>query len=92
MYNVVYTTRIKRDMKRLKKQGKDINEVVRTLKLLATGEPMPAQYRDHALHGELEGFREYHLEGDWLVVYQIDKGELILLAVASGSHAQILGM
>lgn len=35
--------------------------------------PMPAEWRDHKLNGELEGFRECHVKGDLLLIYQIHK-------------------
>ena len=91
MYQVIYTKRMKKDIKRVKKRGKDISKLVAVLDLLKTGEPLPENYRDHQLEGNLNDFRECHIENDWLLVYQINEGELILFATAMGTHADIFG-
>jgi mRNA interferase YafQ len=60
------------------------------LYLLAALSDMPPQLRDHQLTGNLKDFRECHIEPDWLLMYQIKENELILLAVGTGSHADLL--
>lgn len=91
MYKIVYTNRMKKDVKLMKKRGKDIRKLVIALSLLASGSPMPAQYRDHSLTGSLHDFRECHIEPDWLLMYQIYEDTLILSATATGSHADLFG-
>ena len=89
MFEIVYTNKMKRDAKRMKKRGKDISKLTTTLSLLASGEPMPTQYRDHQLSGNLSDFRECHIEGNWLLVYQIFEDKLILSASGTGTHADL---
>ena len=84
MYNIVYTTRMKHDAKLMKKRGKDMSKLVTVLALLAEGQPLPEKYKDHQLTGGLKDFRECHIEPDWLLMYQIFEGELILSATATG--------
>ena len=91
MFEIVYTNRMKRDVKLMKKRGKDISKLVRALSLLASGELMPSQYRDHSLSGDLKDFRECHIEGDWLLLYQIFEDRLILSASGTGTHADLFG-
>lgn len=91
MYKIVYTNRMKKDAKLMKKRGKDMNKLVHVLSLLASGTPLPAQYKDHFLTGNLQDFRECHIEPDWLLIYQICKDTLILSATAMGSHADLFG-
>lgn len=55
-------------------------------------ETLPRQYLDHALHGQLEGCRECHIEPDWLLVYEIIENELIVYAMDTGTHADIFGI
>lgn len=75
----------------MKKRGKDLNKLVNVLFLLSTGNPLPIQYRDHQLTGNLHDFRECHIEPDWLLMYQIFEDMLILSATATGSHADLFG-
>ena len=89
MYNIVYTARMKRDARLMKKRGKNMNKLVEVLKLLASAEPLPEKYKDHQLTGSLKDFRECHIEPDWLLMYQIFKNELILSATATGTHTDL---
>ena len=91
MYDIVYTSRMKKDIKRAKKRGKDISKLVNVLKLLQTGTPLPEIYNDHALSGELNDFRECHIEFDWILMYQIFEDTLILSATATGTHSDLFG-
>ena len=91
MYKIVYTNRMKKDVKLMKKRGKDINKLVNILSLLSKGTPLSAQYKDHSLTGNLQDFRECHIEPDWLLLYQIYDDMLILSATATGSHTDLFG-
>jgi len=82
---------MKRDVKLMKKRGKDMSKLTIALSLLASGEAMPPKYRDHQLSGSLSDFRECHIEGDWLLMYQIFEDELILSATATGTHSDLFG-
>lgn len=92
MYKIVYTNRMKHDAKLMKKRGKDMNKLVLVLSMLSSGHPLPKQYRDHQLTGNLHDFRECHIEPDWLLMYQIFEDTLILSATATGTHADLLGI
>ena len=91
MLKIVYTNRMKKDVRLMKKRGKDISKLTTILTLLSTGADLPPSYRDHALTGNLSDFRECHIEPDWLLLYQIFDDELILSATATGSHADLFG-
>lgn len=91
MYKIVYTNRMKKDAKLMRKRGKDMNKLIKVLALLAEGNPLPAKYKDHQLSGNLSDFRECHIEPDWLLMYQIYDDILIISATATGSHADLLG-
>ena len=80
---------MKKDIKLMRKRGKDISKLTVTLSLLASGQPMPDQYNDHALVGNFKGFRECHIEPDWLLLYKIQDDVLILTATATGTHSDI---
>ncbi len=87
MKQIYRTTQFKKDVKRLKKQGKDFAIFKQILTQLAQGNPLTEKYRDHKLSGEFAGKRECHLEPDWLLMYESGKDEMIL--VRMGSHAEL---
>ena len=91
MYSIVYTSRMKHDVKLMKKRGKDMNKLVKILDLLASGKALPEENKDHQLTGNLKDFRECHIEFDWLLMYQIFEDKLILPAAASGTHSDLFG-
>ena len=91
MYQIVYTNRMKKDVKLMKKRGKDIDKLINVLSLLSCGTPLPAHFKDHPLTGNLQDFRECHIEPDWLLIYKIYEDFLILSATATGSHADLFG-
>lgn len=80
---------MKRDVKRAKKRGKDLSKLIAVLELLAQGVTLPESYRDHPLKGDLQGFRECHIEPDWLLIYTIIKNELLLVAAGTGTHSDL---
>ena len=91
MLEIVFTNKMKRDVKLMKKRGKDISKLTAALSLLASGEPLPPRYRDHQLSGHLSDFRECHIEGDWLLMYQVFEDMLILSAASTGTHSDLFG-
>ena len=88
-YTVTVSNQFKRDFKLLKKQGKNENKLREIITMLANGEPLPPQYRDHPLAGEYEGCRECHIQPDWLLIYEIFETELILYLIRCGSHSEL---
>ncbi len=56
MYKIVYTNRMKKVAKLMKKRGKDMKKLVYVLSLLANGNMLPAQCQEHSLTGNLHDF------------------------------------
>ncbi len=83
------TTRFRKDYKRLKKQGKDMNLLEAVIDDLLAGKVLDQKYKDHALVGDYVGFRECHILPDWLLIYAIDHGQLLLTVTRTGSHSDL---
>lgn len=60
-----------------------------TIKMLAAGETLPKRYKDHPLKGDYIGCRECHITPDWLLIYEISQGELILYLTRTGTHSDL---
>ena len=56
---------------------------------LANGEPLEEKYRDHVLSGNYAGCRECHVEPDWLLIYEIHQGVLVLMLYREGRHSEL---
>lgn len=88
-YTVKPTIRFQRELKRIQKRGYDISLLTVIIKKLANGEVLPEKNRDHNLSGDYIGCRECHITPDWLLIYEIDNGELILYLTRTGSHSDL---
>lgn len=89
MLTLVTTNQFKKDLKRIKKRGLALSKLEAVLDCLLEEQTLDPKHRDHALVGNYIGFRECHIEPDWLLVYAIDKGQLILTASRTGSHSDL---
>jgi mRNA interferase YafQ len=85
MLTAVTSSRFKRDVKKLQKRGKDMTKLRDILQLLIEEQPIPEVYRDHSLRGDWSGFRDLHIEPDWLLLYRVDGDELQL--ARTGTHS-----
>lgn len=89
MLELIVTSQFRKDVKRMKKRGKNLDKLQTVITLLVNEIPLDIQYRDHALVGNYIGFRECHIEPDWLLIYSISKSKLILTASRTGTHADL---
>ena len=86
---VKFTTQFKKDLKLANKQNKPIDELFDVVNKLADNESLDAKYKDHALIGSYSGYRECHIEPDWLLVYTVKKDILTLVLYRAGSHSEL---
>ena len=87
---LVKTARFKKDLSKSKKQGKDLELANWVINELANDRPLPEKFCDHALTGNWLGYRECHVNPDWLLVYKKNKkGELTLILFRLASHSDL---
>lgn len=89
MRELKYSARFKRDYKLCKKRGRDMQKMQNILSILVLGEAIPERYKDHPLKSNWKGYRDIHIEPDWILIYKLEEDEVILLA-ATGTHSDIL--
>jgi len=90
--NITTTRQFRKDYKRCRKRGLNMNLLKQVIRVLATEEPLEMKYHDHALTGNYAGFRECHIQPDWLLIYRIDHNVLILTVARTGSHSDVLNL
>ena len=88
-YGIRVTSRYTKSLKKMLKRGKDIRKISSVVRMLAMGETLPPQYRDHALTGDLAGLRDCHVENDWVLIYTIQDNILILTLADTGTHSDL---
>lgn len=88
-YNVQPTSRFKKDLKLVQSRGYNISLISEIINKLANGEILEAKNRDHDLQGNWKGYRECHIQPDWLLIYKIDNDDLILYLTRTGTHSDL---
>ena len=86
-YSIRHSAQFKKDVKHVLRGGKDTEKLLSIISKLADGETLPKKYCDHPLKGDFKGKRDCHIEDDWLLIYAIEDGELILYR--TGTHSQL---
>ena len=87
MKQVSQTKQFSRDVKRIRKRGKDLDKLREVVRLLAEGIPLPANYRDHPLAGPWYPSSDCHIEPDWLLIYKVNGDDLYL--ARTGTHSDL---
>ena len=77
-YSIVWSTQFKKDYKRSMKRHLDITLLDNIIRKLSKGETLDEANKDHALSANWSGFRECHIQPDWLLIYKIEDDVLVL--------------
>ena len=87
MLTPVYTRQFEKDVKRMKRRGKNLEKLKIVISSLVTEEPLDPIHRDHKLIGKWSGRRECHIESDWLLIYKTNID--ILVFERTGKHSDL---
>lgn len=87
-YSPEYSGQFKRDVRLAQKRGQDLDKLKVLIRLLLSGEPLPSQYKDHALSGDCKGCRDAHIAPDWLLIYRYVDAQTLRFE-RTGSHADL---
>lgn len=91
-YELVLTGKFKKGLKLAKKRGLNIKLLDDIVEKLLNGIPLDERHRDHELKGKYKGFRECHIQPDWLLIYLLENDVLTLTLVDTGTHADLFDM
>lgn len=83
----IYTRQFERDIKRIKKRGKNLEKIKIIIRTLLQGDQLDPIHEDHKLIGDYKGRRECHIESDWLLIYKIEENRIIF--ERTGSHTDL---
>ena len=89
MLEVKITSKFKKDYKLIKKRKKNLDLLKQIIFKLANQISLDEKYRDHELTGKYKGFRECHIEPDWLLIYLVENDSLTLTLTRTGSHSDL---
>ncbi|MCI9004701.1 MAG: type II toxin-antitoxin system YafQ family toxin [Lachnospiraceae bacterium] len=89
---VKYSSRFKKGLRLAVKRGLDLSLLEEVVENLKAGIPLDARFKDHPLTGNYKGYRECHIQPDWLLIYLIEENILTLTLVDTGTHADLFKM
>ncbi|MDC9613743.1 type II toxin-antitoxin system YafQ family toxin [Xenorhabdus khoisanae] len=85
---IEYSSQFQRDVKKAQKRHKDIDKLKELMKLLINDElPLPEIYKDHRLQGDYKGYRDAHIEPDWVLIYKITDD--LIRFERTGTHSDL---
>ncbi len=89
MLEVKFTSKFKKDYKLIKKRNMNINLLKEIVNKLANSIPLEEKHKDQELTGNYKGFRECHVQPDWLLIYLVEDNKLTLTLTRTGSHSDL---
>lgn len=89
MREVVRSTAFRKDVRRADKRGRDMTKLRAVILLLIEDSPLDVRHRDHPLKGAWLGYRDLHVEPDWVLIYKVTEAEVLL--ARTGTHSDLFG-
>ena len=87
-YELILTSKFKKSLKLAKRRGLNLELLDQVVTMLQNNIPLQEKY----LKGKYQGFRECHIQPDWLLIYLKDNDVLTLTLVDTGSHTDLFNM
>ena len=87
MRQVSQARQFARDVKRMRKRGKNLSKLKVIVTKLAQGETLEPRHKDHTLSHNWQQSRDCHIEPDWVLIYTID--EMSLRLERTGTHSDL---
>ncbi|MBR0178239.1 MAG: type II toxin-antitoxin system YafQ family toxin [Bacteroidales bacterium] len=89
MYQINYSNRFNKDLKRCMKRGLNLKLIKDAIDLLAEKGSLPQEYRPHKLVNQKLDIWECHIQPDWLMTWEQNDIELTLLFLQTGTHSDL---
>jgi mRNA interferase YafQ len=89
MYSIEFTKLYLKDLKLARKRNFDESKLNDLIKILISGDRLPARFIDHKLKGNFNGYNECHITPDWLLIYSKDKSIKLITLIRTGTHSDL---
>ena len=83
------TKTFRKDAERCRKRGYNMELLKKAIRLLELEGRLPQSFRPHKLSGNFSGTWECHLKPDWLLIWEQNDTELLLLFTGTGTHSDL---
>jgi mRNA interferase YafQ len=89
MRSYAFTNQFKKNLKLMEKRHKDMDAIYGIIALLIWGDPLPERYREHGLSGDYDGLTDCHVEGDLVLIYELNTDEEKIVFHYIGTHSDL---
>jgi mRNA interferase YafQ len=88
-FSLEFTKQYLKDLRLARKRDLDENKLNAVIHKLVDGEILDDKYKDHALKGNYNGYRECHISPDWLLIYMKNISLKIISLIRTGNHSDL---
>ncbi|GHU60953.1 addiction module toxin, RelE/StbE family [Spirochaetia bacterium] len=71
------------------KRGRDMSKIDALITMLINEQPLSPDRKDHPLKGKYKDSRECHIQGDWVLVYEIIPEQGVVAFQRTGTHSDL---
>jgi mRNA interferase YafQ len=89
MLEPIYTKIFRKQFRLMKKRRMNLDRLIEVIDLIINEQPLPPERRNHPLKGEWKDALECHIQGDWVIVYEIDPEARTVTFQRTGSHSDL---
>ena len=89
MLEPVYPKSFRKQYKLMKKRGMKLDKLIDVMDIIINEQPLPPERCNHPLKGEWKDTLEFHIQGDWVLVYEIDPAARTVTFHRTGSHSDL---
>ena len=89
MYNLIYSTKFKKDIKLCQKRNYDFSTFKKIITLLEKNGTIPPNYKPHILSGNFSNHWECHIKPDWILIWTQDDENKEIYLVRTGTNSDL---
>jgi len=89
VFRIEATNRFRKSVERSHSRSLDLSDLLKVIHTLAKGEKLDKKHHPHALSGYSIRLMECHIKPDWLLVWQQNDKEVILILLDTGTHSDL---
>ena len=89
MLTAIRTGKFKKEFDRAEKRHQDIDKLIEVMGMIINEQPLPPERHNHPLQGKWKKSLECHIQGDWVLVYEIDEADHTVTFQRTGSHSDL---
>jgi mRNA interferase YafQ len=89
MLEPIYTKVFRKQYRFMMKRGMNLDKLTEVMDMIINEEPLLPERCNHQLNGKWKDALECHIQGDWVIVYEIDPAARTVTFQRTGSHSDL---